>query len=52
MEREKYENKSDNERLYDMQLSALKNISNSVINASRKFDVDANKDDSELDRMV
>lgn len=35
-----------------MQLSALKNISHSIVSASRKFDVDANKDDSELDRMV
>jgi hypothetical protein len=30
----------------------LKSISNSIFKASRKFDVDANMDDSPLDQMV
>jgi len=38
--------------LYERQLHELKSISSSIFKASRKFDVDANNDNSPLDQMV
>lgn len=38
--------------MYERQLHELKSISSSIFKASRKFDVDANNDNSPLDQMV
>ena len=47
-----YLDKSEETKLYERQLNELKSLSNSIYKASREFDVDANTDDSPLDKMV
>jgi hypothetical protein len=52
VEREKHLAKTDQQILYETQMRELKSLSHSIFKASRKFDVDANNDDSPLDDMV